>query len=160
MCFSSCMLCWTCGANDLWPWHEIVFLMVCPRLIIWGQILVMRCELGPVGPSYRFLASARVWKLKNFIQVDWNEQVFTWFSVRMLTSKLLQPLSPQTRWTWSACQTCQCDPRRVTEHLHIRAQPLGLSFLTSDTKPVGGRNIEIYFVGSDYKGNVNASATD
>ena len=89
MFFSLCMLCWTRAANDPWLRIEIMFLMMCPRLIIWEQILVRRCELGPLGPSLRFLASARVCKFKKFMQVEWDEQVFNWFSFRMLTCKQL-----------------------------------------------------------------------
>ena len=150
MFFRLWLLCWTCVANDLSTRNEVIYLMVCPRLIIWWQILVRSCELGPPGPSQQFLSSVSMWKSKQFMKIKWNEVIFSrsflhdfHLDYRLLTCRTIKPLSRQTRWTWSACQTCQCRPRRVTKRLHNRGQRPGLSFSTHITKRGWGRNVEI-----------------
>ena len=50
--------------------------MMCPRVIIWAQILIMPRELGPLGHSYRVLSSVHMCKSKNLNQIESNEVIF------------------------------------------------------------------------------------
>ena len=108
MFFTLRILCWTCTAKDLSLRDEIIFLMVCPRVIIWAQILIRPRELGPLGHFYRVLSSVQMCKFKNLIQIESNWVIFDWFSSRLLT------------WKWLSLDIIQVLQKPLPRHLERR----------------------------------------
>ena len=108
MFFTLRILCWTCTAKDLSLRDEIIFLMVCPRVIIWVQILIRPRELGPLGHFYRVLSSVQMCKFKNLIQIESNWVIFDWFSSRLLT------------WKWLSLDIIQVLQKPLPRHLERR----------------------------------------